>query len=109
MKHLVLTPFFLLCLLATKSNAQSSLPSGKTSTPSSPEVISVPEPRTNHVSSAAIRDDEKLAIGMLNTSEVPKDFPRMQSDLSSASYEKLVYEWFLKNPDKRKETTSTPQ
>lgn len=109
MKHLVLTPFVLLCLLATQSKAQSSIPSGKTSTASSPEVISVPEPKVNHTNSTAVRDDEKLAIGMLNTSEVPKDFPRMQSDMSSATYEKLVFEWFQKNPDKRKETTTTPQ
>lgn len=109
MKHLVLTPFVLLCLLTTQSKAQSSLPSGKTSTVNSPEVISVSQPKTNQVTSAAVRDDEKLAISMLNTTEVPRDFPRMQSDMSSATYEKLVYEWFLRNPDKRKETTSTPQ
>ncbi|MCE3280728.1 MAG: hypothetical protein K0S44_2919 [Bacteroidetes bacterium] len=109
MKLLVLTPFILLCLSATQTNAQTSLPSGKTSTARSPEVISVPEPKTKNTNSGVIRDDEKIALSMLNTTEIPTDFPRFQSEMSSVAYEKLVYEWFLKNPDKRKETTSTPQ
>ncbi|MDF2438224.1 MAG: hypothetical protein K0Q95_2600 [Bacteroidota bacterium] len=108
MKHLVLTPFLLLCLFALQSKAQTSLPSGKTN-PENIQVISVSEPKVEHKSVSSVRDDEKLAISMLNTPEVPHDFPRMQPDMSPVTYEKLVYEWFLRNPEKRKETSASPQ
>jgi hypothetical protein len=103
MKHLLLP--LCLSLFVLKSNAQDNLPSGKTNTENT--VISLKEPKNAPYNATSVRDDEKLAISMLNTTEVPKDFPRMQSDMSAAAYEKLVYEWFLKNPDKRKQTATS--
>jgi hypothetical protein len=102
MKQLLVTvslSFFM--LIATKSTAQTALPSGKTGSQNA-EVISISELKVERKEAAPVRDDEKLAFSMLNTKEIPKDFPRMRSDMSSVTYEKLVFEWFQMNPDKRK-------
>jgi hypothetical protein len=109
MKNLIrILPFALLIASAQESKAQISLPSGKLNSENT-EIIPVREPKAEQRETNIPQDDEKLALSMLNTTEVPSDFPRMQSDMSPVTYEKLVYEWFQRNPDKRKQTTSTPQ